>query len=127
MPLNLEELVPSGMDVDSIEWYIQEHFDETFKAAGGIILNRDETIGNISVFQPSDGKIGITAEEKNKYEELEELGKQVKDIIRNKNERAKKFEELQKEYLRYQKETDDQLSELEAKIDKIIHRDDEPR
>lgn len=127
LPLNLEELVPSGMDVDSIEWYIQEHFDETFKAAGGIILNRDETIGNISVFQPSDGKIGITAEEKNKYEELEELGKQVKDIIRNKNERAKKFEELQKRYLRYQKETDDQLSELEAKIDKIIHRDDEPR
>lgn len=120
IPLNLDELVPDGMDVDSIEWYIQEHYDETFKAAGGIILNKDETIGQVTVFQPSEGKIGITPEEQKRYEEIEQIGKKVKEIIRNKNEKAKKFEDLQNAYIQYQKETDDELKDLEERINELL-------
>ena len=64
LPLNLDEIVPPHIDIDSIEWYVRENYDDTFKAAGGIILNRDETIGAVNVFRPNDGKIGITKEEK---------------------------------------------------------------
>lgn len=120
IPLNLDELVPDGMDVDSIEWYIQEHYDETFKAAGGIILNKDETIGQVTVFQPSEGKIGITPEEQKRYEEIEQIGKKVKEIIRNKNEKAKKFEDLQNAYIQYQKQTDDELKDLEERINELL-------
>lgn len=120
IPLNLDEIVPDDMDVDSIEWYIQEYYDETFKAAGGIILNRDETIGQVTVFQPSEGKIGITPEEKSRYEEIEQIGKKVKEIIKNKNEKAKKFEDLQKAYIQYQKETDDELKDLEERINELL-------
>lgn len=124
LPLDLDSIVPDGMDVDAIEWYVQQNYDKTFKTAGAIILNRDETIGNVNIFKPSDGKIGITPEEKNKYDELEELGKQVKSIIKNKNEKAERFKELQATYFEYQEETDKQLQELEAKIDSILQKKD---
>lgn len=120
LPLDLDSIVPEGMDVDSVEWYVQQNYDKTFKTAGGIILSKDETIGNVNIFKPSDGKIGITKEEKSKYDELEELGKQVKSIIKNKNEKAEKFKELQAMYFEYQEETDRQLQELELKIDRIL-------
>lgn len=122
LPLNLDEIVPEGMDVDSIEWYVQQKYDPTFKTAGGIILNKDETIGNVNVFRPSDGKVGITPEEKSKYEELESLGKQVKDIIKSKSEKAEKYRELQQMYIKYQEETDAQLAALEEKIDEILNK-----
>ena len=120
IPLNLDEIVPEDMDVDSIEWYIQEYYDDTFKAAGGIILNKDETIGQVTVFQPSEGKIGITPEEQKRYEEIEQIGKKVKEIIKNKNEKAKKFEDLQNAYIQYQKETDDELKDLEERINELL-------
>ena len=120
IPLNLDEIVPEDMDVDSIEWYIQEYYDDTFKAAGGIILNKDETIGQVTVFQPSEGKIGITPEEQKRYEEIEQIGKKVKEIIRNKNEKAKKFEDLQNVYIQYQKQTDDELKDLEERINELL-------
>ena len=120
IPLNLDEIVPEDMDVDSIEWYIQEYYDDTFKAAGGIILNKDETIGQVTVFQPSEGKIGITPEEQKRYEEIEQIGKKVKEIIKNKNEKAKKFEDLQNAYIQYQKQTDDELKDLEERINELL-------
>ena len=67
LPLNLDSIVPPEMDIDSVEWYVQEKADPTFKTAGGIILNKDETIGNVNVFRPNDGKIGISPEEKEKH------------------------------------------------------------
>jgi len=79
LPLNLDEIVPKGMDVDVIEWYVQENYDETFKTAGGIILNLDEDIGNVNVFRPNDGKVGITQEEKQKLDKLEDLDKQIEE------------------------------------------------
>lgn len=117
LPLKLEDIVPPNMDVDSIEWFVQEYHDPTFKAAGGIILNKDETIGNVLVYQPSEGKIGISPEEHSKYQELEELSKQVKEIINRKKNETKAFAKLQEEFLKSQQATDEELALLEAKID----------
>lgn len=105
------------MDVDAIEWYVQEYYDDTFKTAGGIILNRDETIGNVNVFKLSDGKIGVTPEEHSKYKELEELSRQVKTIITRKQEETAAFTKLQQEFFKRQQETDLELARLEEKID----------
>ena len=73
--LDLSAILP--LDIDSVEWYIQEHYDDTFKAAGGIILNRDETIGNVSVFKPNDGTIGVQPEEKKKMDEINDLDAEI--------------------------------------------------
>lgn len=79
LPLDLESIISPGMDVDSIEWYVQEYTDPTFKIAGGIILNKDETIGNVNVFRPNDGKVGVSKEEKEKLDKIEDLDKQIKE------------------------------------------------
>lgn len=123
LPLNLEEIIPQGMDVDSIEWYVQDRHDPTFKKAGGIILNKDETIGNVNVFKPSDGRIGITQEEHSKYKELEELGAQVKEIIAQKKANAEIFREAQNAFFRYEEASNQKLAELEAKIDAMLGKD----
>lgn len=120
LPLDLEEIIPEGMDVDTIEWYIQERYDQTFKKAGGIILNKDETIGNVNVFKPSDGRIGITAEEHSKYKELEDLGTQVKELIAQKKANSEKFKAAQDAFFRYEEASDKKLAELEAKIDAML-------
>ena len=73
--LDLSAILP--LDIDSVEWYIQEHYDDTFKATGGIILNRDETIGNVSVFKPNDGTIGVQPEEKKKMDEINDLDAEI--------------------------------------------------
>ena len=119
LPLDLESIVPPGMDVDSIEWYVQEKYDPTFKTAGGIILNKDETIGNVSVFKPSDGTVGITPEEKGKYEQLKELKTQVSEIIKDRKEKMKQFADLQKSLFAYMDDQDAKLAELEEKISQI--------
>ena len=132
LPLNLEEIVPPEMDIDSVEWFIQEYYDKTFKAAGGIILNKDETIGNVNVFRPNDGTIGITKEEKNKYDELRDLSEQVKDIIKRKKEETdnygkmqEQFLKMQEEFLKSQRNTDKELSELEARIRSLTKNTDD--
>jgi len=79
LPLDLNEIVPPQMDIDSIEWYVRENYDDTFKTAGGIILNKDETIGNVNVFRPNDGKVGITLEEKEKIDKLSDLDLQIEE------------------------------------------------
>jgi len=120
LPLDLEGIIPEGMDVDSIEWYVQERYDQTFKKAGGIILNKDETIGNVNVFKPSDGRIGITAEEHSKFKELEDLGTQVKELIAQKKANSEKFKAAQEAFFRYEEAADKKLAELEAKIDAML-------
>lgn len=119
LPLDLASIVPPGMDIDSVEWYVQEKYDSTFKAAGGIILNKDETIGNVSVFKPSDGTVGITPEEKGKYEQLKELKTQVSEIIKDRKEKMKQFADLQKSLFAYMDDQDAKLAELEEKISQI--------
>ena len=79
LPLDLDSIVPPEMDIDSVEWYVQEYYDETFKTAGGIILNKDETIGNVSVFKPNDGTVGVSLEEKEKMDKISDLDEQIKE------------------------------------------------
>ena len=79
LPLDLDSIVPPDMDIDSVEWYVQEYHDPTFKTAGGIILNRDETIGNVSVFKPNDGTVGVTVEQKEKIDEIDDLDAQIEE------------------------------------------------
>lgn len=79
LPLNLEEIVPPSLDIDSVEWYVQQRYDSTFKTAGGIILNKDETIGNVNVFKPNDGKVGVSPEEKEKMDQISDLDKKIED------------------------------------------------
>ena len=88
LPLDLSSIVPSEMDIDSIEWYVQEHYDDTFKVAGGIILKKDETIGNVSIFKPNDGKVGVSVEEKEKMDQMDDLDSRI-------NEKQKQLDELE--------------------------------
>ena len=44
------------MDIDSVEWFIQEYFDKTFKSDDEIIIKKNETIGSVNVFSSNDKK-----------------------------------------------------------------------
>ncbi len=79
LPLDLNKIIPPKMDIDAVEWYVQQNYDPTFKTAGGIIVNQDESIGNISVFRPNDGTIGITPEEKAKMDRINDLDKELEE------------------------------------------------
>ena len=116
LPLDLGDIVPPEMDIDSVEWFIQEYYDKTFKVAGGIILNKDETIGNVSVFRPNDGKESISKEEKDSYEELSDLYDRVNELFRKRNEEQAKFLKSQSSFLKNKSEIDKQLNELNKKI-----------
>lgn len=109
LPLNLDDIVPDGMDIDSIEWYIQQNYDETFKTAGGIILNKDETIGNVSVFRPNDGTVGVSLEEKEKLDEIDNLDAQIE-------EKRKVLESLNGEIESKEKQSQD----VENKMQQIL-------
>lgn len=113
LPLDLEEIIPPETEIDAVEWYVQEHADPTFKAAGGIILNKDESIGGVNVFRPNDGKVGITPEEKSKYEKLEELSKKLKEVT----DISKKAKE---EYLKSQAIIDEQISTIQEAMNVLI-------
>lgn len=109
LPLDLNSIVPPEMDIDSVEWYVQQKYDPTFKAAGGIILNKDETIGNVSVFKPNDGTIGISVEEKERLDKIDDLDTQIA-------EKQKKLDTLNSEIDAKEK----QSQEVEDRMQQII-------
>lgn len=117
IPLNIEEKVPEGMDIDSIENYIQEHYDPTFKAAGGIILNRDETIGNVSVFSPyQDGTVGISIEKSKKIDEVEDLDRQIEEKKKELDELTVNIEEAKKHALSVESQVRELVENYERKV-----------
>ena len=78
VPLNLEDLIPEGIDQDAIEWYIQEHYDPSFKTVGGLIFNKDEVPNtNINVYTKHDGGERISKDEKTKFDEIRDLDAQI--------------------------------------------------
>ena len=94
LPLDLDTLVPEKVkeDNDLVEWYVQEHYDPTFKKAGGIILNKDEEIGQVNVFKPNDGKYGISLEEKEALDQITDLDERIdskKEELKENEEKAK--------------------------------------
>ena len=109
LPLDLDSIVPPNMDIDSVEWYVQENYDPTFKTAGGIILNKDETIGNVSVFKPNDGTVGVTLEEKIRMDEIDDLDSQIE-------EKKKQLEELNSEIAAKEQKSQDVENKLQGII-----------
>lgn len=118
LPLDLDSIVPPNMDIDSIEWYVQEHADKTFKTAGGIILNKDESIGKVNIFKPADGKIGITPEEKDRYEKIEDLSRRLKSIT----EKSKAAKEA---FLKSQESIDEEINTIENAMTLLLKKDDD--
>lgn len=117
IPLNIEEKVPEGMDIDSIENYVQEHYDPTFKTAGGIILNRDETIGNVSVFSPyQDGTVGISIEKSKKIDEVEDLDRQIEEKKKELDELTVNIEEAKKHALSVESQVRELVENYERKV-----------
>ena len=125
LPLDLDKIVPKNMDIDSIEYYVKKNYDSTFKLAGGIIINRDETIGDVKIFKPSDGMVGVTPEEKSKLDELKDLSKKLKSLIKTKKEEAEKFNKMQQEFLESQEQLNEEFNMLEEKIKKLGEYKDE--
>lgn len=119
LPINLDEIVPPNMDIDAIEWYVRNHEkgDKSFKAAGGIILNKDESIGSVNIFKPADGKLGITPEEKTRYEKIEDLSRRLKEI-------TKKSKEAKEAFLESQKSLDDEISAIENAMTLLLKPED---
>lgn len=120
LPLDLNEIVPPEMDIDSIEWYVQQNADPTFKTAGGIILNKDESIGGVNIFRPADGKVGITPEEKSRYQQLESLNKKLKEISDISKKSKEEFMKSQQEYLKSQSIIDEQIATIQDAISILI-------
>ena len=129
------------MDIDSVEWYIQEYYDDTFKKAGGIILNKDESIGNVNVFKPNDGKYGVSKEEIEKLNKIDDLDKaivekesilkELKEEINTENSRKSDIEdriensinEYEKKVLLLQKELLSSIEEIKQELnDKTLTR-----
>ena len=114
LPLDLDEIVPPGMDIDSVEWFIQEKYDKTFKKAGGIILNKDETIGNVNEFRTNEDSSTV----KN-YEELSSLYDRVNELFSERNKEQEQFLKSLSLFLKSQNEKDRELDELKNRIDSL--------
>lgn len=78
LPLNLDDIVSPDTDIDEVEEIVKK-VDPTFKAAGAIILNKDETIGDVSIFRPNDGKVGVSPEEKERMDKIDNLDSQINE------------------------------------------------
>ena len=97
-------------------------WENSFKAVGGIILNHDETIGNVNIFSPNDGNVTISKDDALGYDELKVLLASANDIIKKKSKLQEHFLKVQEEFLSNQKRIDEQLSELEEKIDILTNK-----
>ena len=91
--LDLSAIIPKDMDINVIEPYITDKYDKTFKGVGGMILNRDDSIGDIHAFKPNYDQIEITAEEKRMLDEIADLDQQIK----NRKEELGQLTELNEE------------------------------
>lgn len=108
LPLNLDEIISPDTDIDEIEEIVKQ-VDPTFKAAGGIILNKDETIGNVSVFTPNDGTVGVSPEEKEKMDEIDDLDAQIVEKKDVSSSLDKEIEEKEK-----------RSSDIESKMKQVV-------
>ena len=117
--LDIESIIPDGMDVDSIEYCIQTRFDPSFKLIGGVILNRDESIGNINVFRPSGGPIGITPEQNRKRIEFMSIVAEIDKLLAAKEENDKTFQRLKEAHETQQNTIKNSLKELKQRLDAL--------
>jgi len=116
LPEDLSKICSPKMDIDSVEWYVQENFDPTFKLVGGIITNKDEKIGNVNVFRPNDGKVGVSREEKEKINKIDNLDKEIEIKEKTSKYIEEQMNQIMNEYekktLELQKQTLEQIASL---------------
>ena len=86
LPLDLNDIVPPEIDIDSVEWFIQEYYDKTFNVDGEIIIKKNETIGSVNVFSSNDKKESIGNEEQDVYKKLSDLYNEVNKLFERRNE-----------------------------------------
>lgn len=129
LPLDLNSIVAPGTDIDAVEWLVGK-VDKTFKKVGGIILYRDETIGNITVYKVNDGKVSISKEDKvqletvrDKVDKLDELDSQISSKearISELDEMIKSKEEEIARLIQEREEKDKERLFINASIERII-------
>lgn len=121
LPLDLNDIVPPEMDIDSVEWFIQEYFDKTFKSDDEIIIKKNETIGSVNVFSSNDKKESIGNEEQDVYKKLSDLYNEVNKLFERRNKEQNRFLKSQASFLKNQSEIDKRLNELKKIIDSLIN------
>ena len=118
--LDLKSIIPEDEDIDDVEKYVREKSDSSFKRIGGIILNRDETIGNISVFKPNTGNVEITPEEKDAYDTLEVLNTQLNALTAAHQKDIDEFKAYQKSFEERSSKAQNLMGEISGKIDTVL-------
>lgn len=109
--LDLAPFLDSVVDIQELEPTVQKE-DETFKAAGGIIIKQNETIGSATVYAPDNGEIKLNSEEEMTYAkwlELENLSNALYE------QRKKEMEA----FLESQRLIDEQLAQLQEEKQKL--------
>lgn len=95
---DLDKMLPKSLPIDDVELVMQEKYDPTFKIGGGIILYKDETIGNINAYKIDDGSIGISPEEKEKMDRINDLDASIKEKEERISELDKNIDEKENLY-----------------------------
>ena len=121
LPLDLNDIVPPEIDIDSVEWFIQEYYDKTFNVDGEIIIKKNETIGSVNVFSSNDKKESIGNEEQDVYKKLSDLYNEVNKLFERRNEEQNRFLKSQASFLKNQSEIDKRLNKLKKIIDSLIN------
>lgn len=125
LPHNLAEIISEETDIDEVEQLVREESgDETFKNVGGIILNKDETVGSVSTYRPSDGQYSISPEEQKRNEEIQSLASEFSTIMEESQESNRQLQEqlaeIQRQMVLNQRNTDARLSSWEKRLGQLV-------
>lgn len=125
LPHNLREIISEDTDIDEVEKIVREESgDETFKNVGGIILNKDETVGSVSTYRPSDGQYSISPEEQKRNEEIQSLASEFTSIMEESQESSRQLQEqlaeIQRQMVLNQRKTDERLSAWEQRLGALV-------
>ena len=119
LKLDIDKIVANAGKVEDLEKYIKENFDPTFKAAGGIILNKDERIDR-NVYTPDDGSIGISPEAKANYTALEDLSTELNALLEANKKALEENEKQQTEFKKQQAQNAEEIGKVQSKINTLV-------
>lgn len=119
-----------GLNKEQVEQIVKEKTEEGFlKKVGGIILKRDQTIGNISAYSPDDGKYSISQEQKRRNQEIEDLSKEFVTIMQKSEEETRKLQEqlleIQKQIMANQIKKESRLTEIQKRLNELLAEKEE--
>ena len=70
--IDLDPILASGINIKELETYIRENIDDTFKAVGGLILEKDKILGSVSIYN-----VGISPKDKAKLDKITNLDEEI--------------------------------------------------